>query len=179
MAFSIGRGRARAARPAPLQWCSRFTVLLARDEDRVQLVRYMRDLRAIIHRSLGAMMRDNGLDETAAAHADAAPAAIAQPISSQDVPALVVIGAAAAAVWRSVRETLQAVRTAIVAFCVAGHRAQGGFQVRVREVRRHAASGPGGSPRNGTVRIPGPSGRRASRSVWRGRPPTSASNWRR
>lgn len=41
MAFSIG-----------LQWCTRFTRLLATDEDRVRLVQHMRNMRSTLHRAL-------------------------------------------------------------------------------------------------------------------------------
>ena len=41
MAFSIG-----------MQWCTRFTRLLATDADRYRLVQYMRTMRGTLHRAL-------------------------------------------------------------------------------------------------------------------------------
>ena len=123
MAFGIG-----------LRWCTRFTTLLPSDDEREQLVVYMRGLKGRVGASIQAVLRDAGLGVDAEPEAEDLPPVVpGPPPSTEDVDALVAIHAAIASCLVILQEVRNHVRHVILAhraagFARAGRQGSGSFR---------------------------------------------------
>lgn len=141
MAFSIG-----------LQWCTRFTRLVANAEQRQQLVGYMQRVQADAERAVAATLREVQVEDDDRGAADrpddgpggpaAAPRVAPAPAPAAPVraDALVVVGALVHAMCDAASDLHGLLRLALLAYAAVGRAppAASGFRLCVRRVARRA-----------------------------------------